>query len=157
MTQLSKPTVDDIKAWLMALGHDYSLCDNCHGLHLSALQNDELLLDGRLFVEDDGLLLTSEVEVRPTDILRLHAELPAINMRYPALKCFIDLQDDVLPRLIICDVLMTGAGITRGQVDHFLGSVIEATLMLVRECARAGWVYPDDGEGDPAMTSDAVH
>jgi len=158
VTQLSKPTLDEIKAWLMALGHDYSLCDHCHGLHLSALQNDDLLMDGRLFVEEDGLLLTSEVEVRPADILRLNAELPEINMRYPALKCFIDLQDDVLPRLIICDVLMTGAGTSRELVDHFLRSVVEATLMLVRECAQAGWVYPDgDAEGDSAMTSDAVH
>ena len=41
------------------------MCDQCHGIHMVSPQSVEGIQESRIFVEEEGLLFSSELEVRP--------------------------------------------------------------------------------------------
>ena len=88
---------DQVKRWLQQANIQHYICEHCHALHLAELQGREGVVDARLFVEDDGILLTSELEVRPAALFAVQAELSRLNMAYPSVKLFLDVNDDSLP------------------------------------------------------------
>lgn len=142
-----------VEAWMKAAGLDYYICDQCHGLHLSELQGRDGILDARLFVEEDGLLFSVELEVRPAWLFHVQADLSRLNMAYPSLKLFLDVNDDSLPRLVVCDLLLGAAGIAQAQFDHFLRVSLDATATLLEECQHAGWLgWPDEGPVEPPVS-----
>jgi hypothetical protein len=55
--------------WLREARVEFSECGECEGLHLAALQGIEGVIDSRLFMERYGLLLTTELEIRPMALL----------------------------------------------------------------------------------------
>lgn len=157
MMTRTAPEVGLVEQWLRDAGQDYYICDQCHGLHLSDLQVREAVLDARLFVEADSLLLSVELEIRPSVLLYVQADLARLNMNYPGLKLFLDVSDDSLPRLVLCDTLYTEAGLNAAQFELFLARTREAIEAALAECQGAGWTgWPelsDDGEPPPS----AVH
>jgi len=52
---------EQVKQWLQQANIRHYICEHCHGLHLSELQEREGVVDARLFVEEDGILLTTMV------------------------------------------------------------------------------------------------
>ncbi len=134
------PDEAGIRQWLEKAGMAHYLCGECHGIHLSAMQEREEVLDCRLFVEPEGVLLSTEVELRPASLLLIQAELTRLNMAWPAIKVFVDLVDDTLPRLVICQFLLTGAGTDERQFAHFVETGLQATDTLVDECRDQGWL-----------------
>lgn len=135
-----KPGEASIRQWLEKAGRAHYLCGDCHGIHLSQMQEREEVLDCRLFVEPEGILLSTEVELRPASLLLVQAELSRLNMAWPAIKVFVDLVDDTLPRLVICQFLLTGAGVDERQFGHFVDTGLQATDNLVDECRDCGWL-----------------
>ena len=96
---------------------EHYVCDQCHGIHMVSLQSVEGIQESRIFVEEEGLLFSSELEVRPSSLLPLVAELGRLNMQYPSLKVFLDIIDDNLPRLVVGHTVFTKAG----RVHHHRG------------------------------------
>lgn len=147
MLSLLIPDVEQVKRWLTQAGIQHYICDQCHGLHLSELQVREGVSDARLFVEEDRLLLTTELELRPSALVMALVETSALNMQYPLLKVFSDVGDDVLPRLVACNLLLTRQGVTFEQFIHFMQATVDETVSLIDQCMQSGWlVWPDEGE-----------
>lgn len=147
-------TADKAMRWLSAGYIEHYVCENCHGIHLSELQELEGVLESRLFVELDGAILTSEIEIRPTALLTLVADLGRLNMNYPSLKVFVDIIDDNLPRLIVASYLHTQAGINEAQFSGIVQQTILATQQLLFEITELGFLMED--ESSPILPT-AVH
>ena len=145
------PDAEQVTRWLEQANIQYYICEQCHGLHLSELQSREGVVDARLFVEEDGVLLSTELELRPAAIFAAQAELSRLNMEHPSLKLFIDINDDDMPRLIVCDLLLGRQGVTFDQFIYFVQVTLDASAQLLEDCQRADWLlWPDDGEApDP--------
>ena len=128
-----------MQEWLDQAGTEYYLCNQCDGIHLRSLQDTAGVIDSRLFLEEFGLLLTTELELRPSAVLAVGAELGRLNMDYPTLKIFLDLVDDALPQLVVAGNLTIGSQMTRGQFVHFVALTVEATAHLAAACGE--WEY----------------
>lgn len=156
MLVLVVPDADQVERWLRQAGIQHYICEQCHGLHLSELQGREGVLDSRLFAEEDGILLSTEVEIRPGSLLAMLAELPRMNMAWPNLKIFVDVTDDSLPRLVACNLLLSRVGVTFEQFLHFVQINVDATAQWLDECQQLGCLYgPEEEVLTPAR--DALH
>ena len=147
MLSLVNPDAGQVERWLRQAGIQHYICDQCHGLHLSELQGREGVVDARLFVEEEGLLLSTELELQPSRLFDVQAMVPRLNMAFPALKVFLDVNDETLPRLIDCDLLLGRAGVTFDQFIQFVQSTVDATVQLLEECLQLGCLYQGDDEG----------
>lgn len=147
-------TAETAMRWLSASYIEHYVCENCHGIHLSELQELEGVLESRLFVEQEGALLTSEIEIRPTALLVLVAELGRLNMNYPSLKVFVDIVDDNLPRLIVADYMHTQAGLDESQFTWIVQQTVMATQQLLFEIGELGFLMQDE---EPSKFPSAVH
>lgn len=150
---LSWPDADQVQRWLEQAGIDHYICDQCHGLHLSVMQEREAVLDCRIFVEEDWVLLSTELELRPSSLFAVHADIPRLSMLYPALKIFPDVNDEAMPRLVVCDVLHGRQGVSYDQFVHFVQVSLDATMQLATECDQLNYLFwPDEeapGEESP--------
>lgn len=153
---LQVPDAEQVERWLRQAGIHYYVCDQCHGLHLSELQGRDGVLDSRLFVEQDSLLLTTELELRPAMMLLVMADTARLNMTWSSLKVFVDVDDDTLPRLVACDLLLTGAGVHFDQFLDFLRINIDSTAQLLDECIQLDYLYSGDLP-PPSGNQDALH
>ncbi len=82
-------------------------CDSCQALHLPHMQN----FDGRCQIDR----WTTWCSFPPGGgeavcLLALSADLSAINASSLTVKAFIDIQDDNLPKLVVCQSLSIGPG-----------------------------------------------
>ncbi|RLQ23148.1 YbjN domain-containing protein [Seongchinamella sediminis] len=145
-----------IEAWLDEARVEYYTCDHCEGLHLQSLQDIEGIIDSRLFLEPWGLLLTTELEVRPMALLPLAADLGRLNMDYPALKLFQDVVDDATPQLVIAGTQLAGAGLTLEQFATFVATTVAATRQVSTECRQLNYLFAEAKPGEhPGPT--AIH
>ncbi|MCK0536651.1 YbjN domain-containing protein [Alcanivorax quisquiliarum] len=148
MLSLVTPDAGHLERWLQQAGIEYYICDQCHGLHLSALQAREGVLDARLFLEDDGILLSTELEIRPSSLFLVQADLGRLNMSFPMLKIFLDVNDDTLPRMVACDLLLTQQGITAKQFAYFVQSCMDACQQLLDDCQQTDCLMGPEGLAD---------
>ena len=155
--KLDKPDRTLLQKWLAEARVQYSECGECEGLHLAALQGIEGVIDSRLFLERYGLLLTTELEVRPMALLPLAADLGRINMDYPILKIFLDVVDDATPQLVMAGVLPTQAGLTLTQCAHFVSSVMDATRQLSAECLQLDYLFAEGADRGGSAAKKALH
>jgi len=136
-----------LQDWLDQSGTEHYLCGQCEGLHIRALQESSGVVDSRLFLEEYGLLLTTELELRPGAVLQVAADLGRLNMDYPTLKIFLDLVDEALPQLVVAGSSLSGAGLSRDQFDLFVATTIEATSHLAAACEQLNYLYkPTDSD-----------
>ncbi|MFT7287851.1 MAG: hypothetical protein ACI87W_001966 [Halieaceae bacterium] len=140
---LEKPDLPKLQQWLEEARVQFSDCGECEGLHLAALQGVEGVIDSRVFLERYGLLLTTELEIRPMALLPLAADLGRINMDYPILKVFLDIVDDATPQLVMAGVLPTQAGLTLAQCAQFLSSTMDATRQLAAESLQLDYLFAE--------------
>ena len=145
-----------LQAWLDSADTEYYLCNQCEGLHLPALQQLEGAVDSRLFEESYGLLLTTELEVRPVALFPLAAELARLNMDFPTLKVFLDVVDDATPQLVVAGVLPSVAGVSREQFTRFLEVTMEATSRVAADTLAAGYLFTTTETG-ATPPSTALH
>ena len=139
-----------LQNWLEQAGTEYYLCSHCDGLHLRSLQDTKGVIDSRLFLEEFGLLLTTELELRPSAVLAVNADLGRVNMDYPTLKVFLDMVDDALPQLVVAGNLPIGTHLNGEQFMHFIATTVDATAHLAASCGQLGYLY---GEDDAAVES----
>ncbi len=156
MTSPVNPTQDLLKNWLEQAHIAYYLCDQCDGLHVKALQELPGVVDSRLLLQDYGVLLTTELEIRPMAVLPLAADLGRLNMDFPILKLFIDVVDDATPQLVVAAHLHSGAGLTPAQLGWFAEQTMAATSQLATECLQLDYLYQEPGEAT-STPSRALH
>lgn len=152
MNTLHPATIDLIKQWLTEMGINHYSCDHCSGLHFAGLGGVEGLLEARLFVEEWGLLLSSEFPIRPMALLPLVAEMGQLNGNYPTLKLFLDIVDDAIPQMVVGATMLTGAGLSQEQFNLFTATSVEmlaelATELQDMECLATADNFP------PGMSS----
>jgi hypothetical protein len=147
---------DQIVQWLNEAHIPHYMCGDCHGLHLNDIQSMEGVMESRLFVEADCLLFFTELELRPSMLMKMLADNSRLNMTYTHLKIFVDLLDDSLPRLVIQDTLPHTAGLAYEQFHLFLENSIQATLELIEECQQLDYLGGSEVEQAPSTRS-AVH
>ena len=105
MTSLVVPGLDTLRQWLDDLGMSFFECDNCQALHLPHMQNFDGVFDAKIDLIDNTILFSAMAEVRPSAVLPLAADLSAINASSLTVKAFLDMQDDNLPKLVVCQSL----------------------------------------------------
>jgi hypothetical protein len=141
LTAIPLPDKALLQDWLEQSDVEFYLCGQCEGLHIRALQESPGVVDSRLFLEEYGLLLTTELEVRPGVVLLVAADLGRLNMDYPTLKIFLDLTDEALPQLVVAGSCLSAAGLSRDQFDLFIATTVEATSHLVAACEQLSYLY----------------
>lgn len=152
MLTVVMPDAEQVTRWLEQANIQHYICDQCHGLHLSELQGREGVVDSRLFVEEEGLLLSTELEVRPAALFAVQAELSRLNMEFPSLKLFLDVNDDSMPRLVACDLLLGRRGVTFDQFIYFVQATLDGTVQLLEDCQESDWLFWPDEDAPPLDT-----
>lgn len=153
MSEPVKPDPQLLRTWLEESRVKFHDCGQCEGLHIAALQDVEGMIDSRLFLEPWGLLLTSELEIRPMALLPLAADLGRMNMDYPTLKLFQDVVDDATPQLVVAGTLPAGAGLTLAQVANFVSATIAATRQVAQECLQLDYLFAQGDGRQPGSTA----
>lgn len=133
MDSLVVPDIDVIRRWLDQQSITWFECDACQALHLPHMQNFDGVFDAKLDLVDDVILFSALAEVKPTALIPLVGDLSQINASSLTVKAFVDVQDDNLPKLIVCQSLCIAAGITAGQFAHFMKQSEEQISMVVME------------------------
>lgn len=156
MSKLEQPDRKLLERWLREARTDFDICPHCEGLHLMALRDVEGVIDSRLFIERYGLLLTTELEIRPMAVLPLAADVGRLNMDYPTVKVFMDIADDSAPQLVIAGVLPTAVGVSVEQVSTFVELTLEETRQLAAACLQLDYLFAEP-EGNRSGSSTALH
>ncbi|MCL6271688.1 YbjN domain-containing protein [Sansalvadorimonas sp. 2012CJ34-2] len=143
MQDLLVPDTALLEKWLSDAGYQSYICDQCSGLHISALQTMDGIVDSRLFVEPWGMLFTTEMEVRNAAVMAVVADLTRLNMSFPTLKLFQDLPDESSPMLIASSSILTTQGLTVPQFQEFFGVAVETKRQLLQECQQLQYLAQD--------------
>lgn len=148
------PTLDTLRQWLDDAGITFFECDSCQALHLPHMQNFDGIFDAKIDLINDVILFTAMAEVKPSALLALAADLSAINASSLTVKAFLDIQDDNLPKLVVCQTLSSGAGVTLEQFAWFMRQSEEQISMVILEARAHQLLFvPEDEElkaGDDA-------
>jgi hypothetical protein len=146
MTSLVVPTLDTLRQWLDDLGMSFFECDTCQALHLPHMQNFDGIFDAKVDLVDNVILFSAMAEVRPSALLPLAADLSAINASSLTVKAFLDMQDDNLPKLVVCQSLSAAVGLTFEQFASFMQQSEEQVSMVVLEASAHDLLYKTEGE-----------
>lgn len=129
------PTLDTLRQWLDDAGITYFECDSCQALHLPHMQNFDGVFDAKIDLINDVVLFSALAEVKPSALLALASDLSAINAGSLTVKAFLDIQDDNLPKLVVCQSLFAGAGVSFKQFSWFMRQSEEQISMVMLEAS----------------------
>jgi len=149
MDSLIVPDLALLRRWLDQLGISFFECDSCQALHLPHMQNFDGVFDAKLDIVDNVILFSALAEVKPTALIPIVADLSQINASSLTVKAFIDIQDDNLPKLIVCQSLAIAEGVTEEQIGYFLQQAEEQMSMIILEAHANDMLFvgePDEGE-----------
>lgn len=146
MDTLVKPDLTVLKHWLEQLSISSFECDACEALHLPHLQSISGIFDAKVDLVDNVILFSALAEIKPSVLIGLFSELSQLNASSLTMKVFIDVQDDNMPRLVLCQSLSIGSDISAGQFDYFLQEAEEQTSLIILEAQSNGWLLNDDDE-----------
>lgn len=98
------------------------------------------------------ILFSALAEVKPSALLALASDLSAINASSLTVKAFLDIQDDNLPKLVVCQSLFSGAGLSFKQFSWFMRLSEEQISMVMMEANAHHLLYSaeDDAENNDA-------
>ncbi|MFI0489102.1 MAG: YbjN domain-containing protein [Yersinia sp. (in: enterobacteria)] len=156
MDSLIVPDLALLRRWLDQLGISFFECDFCQALHLPHMQNFEGVFDGKIDLVDNIILFSALAEVRPTALIPLVADLSQINASSLTVKAFIDIQNDNLPKLIVCQSLTIEVGVTFAQFKYFMAQCEEQISMIILEAKANDLLFisgSDDDESPQTATA----
>jgi len=158
MTSLVVPGLDTLRQWLDDLGMSFFECDNCQALHLPHMQNFDGVFDAKIDLIDNTILFSAMAEVRPSAVLPLAADLSAINASSLTVKAFLDMQDDNLPKLVVCQSLSASVGLTFPQFAAFIQQSEEQISMVMLEASAHHLLYnAEEGAEQPESAGNFLH
>ena len=146
MDSLVIPSLDTLRQWFDEMGVSFFECDTCQALHLPHMQNFDGVFDAKVDMIDNIVLFSALAEVKPSALLALSADLSAINASSLTVKAFLDMQDDNLPRLVVCQSLPAMVGITFEQFAAFIQQSEEQISMVILEAAANQLLYTTQEE-----------
>ncbi len=145
-----------LRGLLDEIGISYFECDSCQALHLPHMQNFDGIFDAKIDLVDNVVLFSALAEVKPSALLALSADLSAINASSLTVKAFIDIQDDNLPKLVVCQSLSIGPGVTMEQFAWFFRQSEEQISMVILEAGANQLLYKGEEE-EPAAENVQYH
>jgi len=157
MDSLVVPDIDVLRRWLDQQSITWFECDACQALHLPHMQNFDGVFDAKLDLVDDVILFSALAEVKPTALIPLVGDLSQINASSLTVKAFLDIQDDNLPKLIVCQSVTINAGLTFGQFSHFMKQSEEQISMVILEAfANNLLVMGEDDDRSATITRQSM-
>ena len=141
-------SAQQLEDWLDQAGIRHERCGDCDGYHFAELEAMVEGMECRLFFEQDVILISTEMEIRPAAILPAVAETARLNMEFTNLKIFVDLNDQTMPHLVMGDTLSLRAGLTFEQLLNFIQETLNTTQLVIEDCQRMGYLYSDEQEPD---------
>lgn len=162
MDPLIVPDLALLRRWLDQSGILFFECDSCQALHLPHMQNFDGVFDAKLDLVDNVILFSALAEVKPTALIPLVANLSQINASSLTAKAFIDINDDNLPKLVVCQVLSITVGVTYEQFAHFMQQGEEQISMVILEARANDMLFlgdDNDAEEDlvPVVSEPMLH
>ncbi|NCH89491.1 YbjN domain-containing protein [Cronobacter dublinensis] len=159
MDSLVVPTLDTLRRWLDNLGVSFFECDTCQALHLPHMQNFDGVFDAKIDLMDNVVLFSAMAEIKPSALLTVASDLSAINAGSLTLKAFLDIQDDNLPKLVVCQTLLTEVGVTVEQFEAFYRQSEQQTSMVIMEARAQQLIYApeEDEKGEPVVNNHFLH
>ncbi|HEY1846650.1 MAG TPA: YbjN domain-containing protein [Buttiauxella sp.] len=156
MDSLVVPTLDTLRRWLDEIGVTIFECDTCQALHLPHMQNFEGVYDAKIDLVDNIVLFSALAEVKPSALLPLASDLSSINASSLTVKAFLDIQDDNLPKLVVCQSLQVSVGVTRDQFAAFVKQSEEQVSMVILEACANQLLFVAE-EDEPVGTAIQTH
>lgn len=150
MDSLIVPDLALLRRWLDQSGISFFECNSCQALHLPHMQNFAGVFDAKVELVDNVILFSTLAEVKPTTLIPLVANLSLINASSLTVKAFVDIQDDNLPKLIVCQSLSIAVGVTLEQFTHFMQQGEEQISMVILEARENDLLYISDEEESPS-------
>ncbi|HDR2710897.1 YbjN domain-containing protein [Enterobacter asburiae] len=147
------PTLDTLRQWLDDAGITFFECDSCQALHLPHMQNFDGIFDAKIDLINDVILFSALAEVKPSALLALASDLSAINASSLTVKAFLDIQDDNLPKLVVCQSLFSGAGLSFKQFSWFMRLSEEQISMVMMEANAHHLLYSAEDDAENNDTS----
>nr|WP_088355550.1 YbjN domain-containing protein [Salmonella enterica] len=134
-------------------------CDTCQALHLPHMQNFDGVFDAKIDLVDNVVLFSAMAEIKPSALLTVASDLSAINAGSLTLKAFLDIQDDNLPKLVVCQTLLTEVGVTVEQFEAFYRQSEQQTSMVIMEARAQQLIYApeEDEKGEPVVNNHFLH
>ncbi|MDT3666284.1 YbjN domain-containing protein [Cronobacter dublinensis] len=159
MDSLVVPTLDTLRRWLDNLGVSFFECDTCQALHLPHMQNFDGVFDAKIDLVDNVVLFSAMAEIKPSALLTVASDLSAINAGSLTLKAFLDIQDDNLPKLVVCQTLLTEVGVTVEQFEAFYRQSEQQTSMVIMEARAQQLIYApeEDEKGESVVNNHFLH
>jgi hypothetical protein len=158
METLVVPTLDTLRQWLDDMGISFFECDTCQALHIPHMQNFDGVFDAKLDLINDVVLFSALAEVKPSALLALASDLSAINASSLTVKAFLDIQDDNLPKLVVCQSLCAGAGVSYQQFAWFLRQSEEQISMVMMEASAHHLLYnAEEDQENNDSSSQVLH
>lgn len=146
MHSLVVPTLDTLRRWLDRLGVSFFECDTCQALHLPHMQDFDGVFDAKIDLLDNVVLFSAMAEVKPSALLAMAADLSAINAGSLTLKAFLDIQDDNLPKLVVCQALHAQVGVSEEQFAAFFRQSEQQISMVILEARAQQLLYTPEEE-----------
>nr|WP_318382206.1 YbjN domain-containing protein [uncultured Enterobacter sp.] len=157
MDSLVVPGLDTLRQWLDELGINYYECDTCQALHLPHMQNFDGVYDAKVDLIDNIILFSAMAEVKPSALLALASDLSAINASSLTIKAFLDIQDDNLPKLVVCQSFFAGPGVAFNQFAAFMQQSEEQISMVMLEACAHQLLYATESEDDEVNIAETPH
>ncbi|WP_020079281.1 YbjN domain-containing protein [Klebsiella aerogenes] len=157
MDSLVVPGLDTLRHWLDELGISFFECDSCQALHLPHMQNFDGIFDAKIDLLDNVVLFSALAEVKPSALLPLSADLSAINASSLTVKAFLDIQDDNLSKLVVCQALPVGAGVTLEQFAWFFRQSEEQVSMVILEAGANQLLYKAEEQEEEAAAEEVQY
>ena len=157
MDSLVVPGLDTLRHWLDELGISFFECDSCQALHLPHMQNFDGIFDAKIDLLDNVVLFSALAEVKPSALLPLSADLSAINASSLTVKAVLDIQDDNLPKLVVCQALPVGAGVTLEQFAWFFRQSEEQVSMVILEAGANQLLYKAEEQEEEAAAEEVQY
>lgn len=159
MDSLVVPTLDTLRRWLDNLGVSFFECDTCQALHLPHMQNFDGVFDAKIDLVDNVVLFSAMAEIKPSALLTVASDLSAINAGSLTLKAFLDIQDDNLPKLVVCQTLLVEVGVTAEQFGAFFRQSEQQTSMVIMEARAQQLIFTpeEDEKGEPVVNNHFLH
>ena len=149
MDSLVVPSLDTLRQWLDEIGMSFFECDTCQALHLPHMQNCDGVFDAKIDLIDNVVLFSALAEVKPSALLAVGADLSAINASSLTVKAFLDMQDDNLPKLVVCQSLSAAVGVSFEQFAAFVQQSEEQVSMVILEASAQQLLYKPEEEEQP--------
>jgi len=141
---LVMPDLAVLREWLERLQITCFECDACQALHLPHMQSIGAIFDAKVDMTDDIILFSALAEIKPSSLMALVGQISQLNASSLTMKIFIDLQDDNIPKLVLCHAFVATAGITIDQFNCFLIEAEEQAAQIILDVQSHGWLCYDD-------------